>query len=276
MKKYTDEELENHPFIEKGLFDPIVRRRKTLFVINAYYGAEILDQLTTETYEARDYRRLSPEEAFSPALVEKMRTRFYKLFPNGGGIESEKRREEDILTEYQSIIGFYAPIESKSAKKKGNKLQRQREKGDDFFLMLERGLFRNPEFRKVFKGPFTVYGWLWTNIVRKGWNDKKGYPIKKRYYDRGLLAYCSSYSKIGKECFIDKDTAKKYIDNFVSKGIIKIDHIIPEGKKNPQSVFILGEWGEGPENKIIERLYLVQLFLSEKKDPFSDADLWAA
>jgi hypothetical protein len=59
MKKYTDEELEKHPFIEKGLFDPIVRRRKTLFVINAYYGAEILDQLTAETYEARDYRRLS-------------------------------------------------------------------------------------------------------------------------------------------------------------------------------------------------------------------------
>jgi hypothetical protein len=271
MKTYTDIELKKHPFLNNGLFDPVQERIKTVNYVNKIYGAEVLDQLTAETYDARDYRRLYPEEAFSPALVEKMKSIFLKTFPSCGGIVSENLREEEKLSQFQSTIGFYTPTEPIPVKK-NNKLQKHREKGDDFFMMLERGLFRNPEFRKIFKGPFTVYGWLWSNIVRKGWKDKKGYPIKERYYDRGLLAYCSSYSKIGKDCFMDKDTAKKYIDNFASNGIIKIDHIIPEGKKNPQSVFILGEWGEGP----IERLYLVQVFLSEKKDPFNDAELWAA
>ena len=135
--------------------------------------------------------------------------------------------------------------------------------------MLERGLFRNPEFRKIFKGPFTVYGWIWSNIVRKGWIDKKGYPIKKRYYDRGLLAYCSSYSKIARECFMDKDTVKKYIDYLAAKGILKVDFITPEGRKFPQGVYILGEWMEDRNGKPVERLYLKQVLLSAKED-----DIW--
>ena len=139
--------------------------------------------------------------------------------------------------------------------------------------MLERGLFRNPEFRKIFKSPFTVYGWLWANIVRKGWIDKPGYPIKEKYYDRGLLAYCSSFSKIAGDCFIDKDTAKKYTDNLAAHGIIKIDPIIPEGKKRPQNVYVLGEWWKF-DNKIVERLYLDQVLLSAKdEDIWSDLDL---
>jgi len=273
MKTYTDKEIKNHPFIKSGLFDPVQKRIKTLYYINKIYGAEILDQLTDETYAARDYRRLYPEEAFSQDIVDKIGTIYQSNFPDS---KIEKIREEDILSEFQSIIGYYTAAEPALTTKKENKLQRQREKGDDFFLMLERGLFRNPEFRKIFKGPFTVYGWIWSNIVRKNWKDKKGYPIKARYYDRGLLAYCSSYSKIGKDCFIDKDTAKKYIDHLASVGVIKIDSITPEGKKHSQGVFILGEWGKDFDEKIVERLYLGQIFLSEKKNPDSEIDIWAA
>jgi len=132
--------------------------------------------------------------------------------------------------------------------------------GDDFFMKLERGIFRNPKFRKLFKGGmFSVYAWLWSNIVRKGWKDKEGYPIKKNYYDKGLLAYSASLSKIARDCFLDKDTVKTYLDTMQEKGIIKIEYITPVGKKRGQGVYILGEW-QNTEVKIEEKLYLNKVF----------------
>ncbi|MCD4675945.1 MAG: hypothetical protein K8S18_08115 [Desulfobacula sp.] len=262
--------LKSHQFYGKGLYDPVQTHIKTIPYINKIYGSVILEQLTNETLEARQLRRPNPQEAFSKDLINEMRTRLVRQFPDSG-FETEKPINGDSVEALQSVIGF--SIKQKSGepaeqKESENGIQRKRQKGDDFFLMLERGLFRNPEFRKIFKGPFTVYGWFWSNIVREGWIDKKGYPIKKRYYDRGLLAYCSSFSKIAEECFMNKDTVKKYTDHLAANGILIIDPIIPEGKKRPQNVYILGEWGK-IDGKIVERLYLYQVLLSAK-----DEDLW--
>ncbi len=260
----------------KELYDPVQKHLKTKPYIIKIYGEDIYKQLTKEIIDARTFRKTEPDDAFSKGLVKTMREICLKKFP-GCGYEVEKDLDDRALKDYQSNIGFY--IKQKPEKEvevdnnlEANEIQRKRQKGDDFFIMLERGVFRNPEFRKIFKGPFSVYGWLWSNIVREGWIDKPGYPIKEKYYDKGLLAYCSSYSKIGKECFMSKDTVKKYIDRFKEYGIIKVYYILPEGKKLEQCVYVLGEWMEFDGN-IHEKLYLAHELLSVKKGSVWDFDM---
>ena len=92
--------------------------------------------------------------------------------------------------------------------------QRARQKGDDYFLKTERGIIRNKTYRDLFKGPGVVYEWLWANVVRSQWQDSEDYPIKRLYYDKGYLAYCSSYSQIGKDCGMSKDTVYRCIKKF--------------------------------------------------------------
>ena len=151
----------------------------------------------------------------------------------------------------------------KKEPKKVEVVQRERQKGDDYYMRRERGVIRNKSYRELLKGPGTVYEWIWANLVRSEWIDTKGYPIKEKYYDKGLLAYCSSYRKIAKECGLHKNKVQEYIDDFKEAGIIKVEHLIPEGKKRGQSVFILGEWKE-VNGKAIERYFIDEIFLSEK------------
>jgi len=141
--------------------------------------------------------------------------------------------------------------------------QRERQPGDDYFLKIERGVIRNKSYRKLFKGPGTVYEWIWANLVRTEWIDTKGYPIKEKYYDKGFLAYCSSFTMIGTDCGISRNTVKKYIDEFEKAGIIKVDHLVPKDGIRGQSVFILGTWKK-VSGKVVERFYRDEVFLSEK------------
>ena len=142
-------------------------------------------------------------------------------------------------------------------------IQRERQAGDDYYLRTERGTIRNETYREMFKGPGIVYEWLWTNLVRSEWIDTKGYPIKEKYYNKGLLAYCSSFEKIGKDCGMSKNTVKKYIDLFQKAGIIRIDPLTPEKKKRGQNVFILGTW-KMENGKRVERYFRAEVFLSGK------------
>ena len=247
---------------DKGLYDPINQSIRTIPYIKKFYGEAILKRLKKEITSARKSGCLTPEDAFSEELVKIMREKMIEQFPTSG-FEKTKPTSEYALKEFQSNIGVSPDISSDETDDEDT-IQRQRQKGDDFFLMLQRGVFLDPEFRKTFKSPFTVYGWLWSHIVRKGWIDKKGYPIKKNYYANKLLAYSSSLTKIAKECFMDKDTAKKYIDLLKEKEIIRVDYIFPGGKKQPQGVYILGEWMEY-KGKITEVLYLTHGFLSQKQ-----------
>ena len=118
-------------------------------------------------------------------------------------------------------------------------------KNDDYFLKVTRGVVRNDIYRKIFafKGRSVVYEYLWANIVRNGWKDKPGYPLKERYYDEGLLVHSSSYSKVGEKCFLDKNTVKKILhDEFHPLGIIHLVFLESKGYRNGQFVAILGTW----------------------------------
>ena len=134
----------------------------------------------------------------------------------------------------------------------------------DYFMITERWVIRNKSYRELFKGRSIVYEWLWANLVRDTWIDTKGYPIKEKYYDRGLLAYCSSPEKIGNVCGgMSKNTVEKYIKKFEEAGIIKVDYLVREGNEQGQRVYILGEWKK-VNGEIIERYYRDEVFLSGK------------
>ena len=141
--------------------------------------------------------------------------------------------------------------------------RRAHQNGDDYFLRTDRGLVRNESYRAIFKGPGTVYEWLWANVVREGWIDSAKYPIKKLYFDNGYLAYCSTYSKIGKACGISKNTAHRYIRMFENAGIIETEPIIPDGETQGQTVFILGRWKKR-NGKIIEIYFRDTVFIAPK------------
>ena len=156
------------------------------------------------------------------------------------------------------------PTKSKSKKKPEIKIEkRERQKGDDYFLPLERGIIRNETYRKLFKGPGVVYEWLWVNIVRDQWRDSKAYPIKEKYYDKGYLAYCSTYRKIAKDCGMSKNTVHAYIMNFEKAGIVKTKSHIPDGKTQEQTVFILGTWKK-VNGEIVESYFRESVFITPK------------
>ena len=142
-------------------------------------------------------------------------------------------------------------------------VKRKRQKGDDYFLPLERGIIRNETYRKLFKGPGVVYEWLWANIVRDQWRDSKAYPIKEKYYEQGYLAYCSTYRTIAKACFMSKNTVQNYVKNFEETGIIKTKTYVPNGKTQGQTVFILGKWKK-VNGEIIESRYFDKVFITPK------------
>ena len=258
--KYIDEGT------DEAFYDPVRQDIRTVDFVKKFYGKAVLKQLAEETNHARYEQIETPDEAFSQELKDKIQKALIRSFP-GCGFEEKKPLTGAAIKAYQDHIGFAEKKaeEADNSQDKNLKKLKTRQKGDDFFWMLERGLIRNPEFRRMFKSNFSLYLWLWANIVREGWIDKKGYPIKAKYYDRGYLAYCSSYSKLAKDCFMDKDTVKKYIDEFAKDHTIRLDFIVPEGKKQKQGVYILGEWKK-VGGQISERLYLEHEFLEPKRD----------
>jgi len=153
--------------------------------------------------------------------------------------------------------------------------ERKKRSGDDYFLIRKRGMIRNTEYRKFMGGKNTVYEYAWSMLVRnKMYNDT--YNIKEEYYDKGFLAYASTYNHIAKKCYMDKNTAQKYIEEFENIGAIKIIKIGPKPTKKDKrgriidrrvSVFILGTWQKTTnadgEEKIIENYYLDDLFYKQ-------------
>jgi len=117
-------------------------------------------------------------------------------------------------------------------------------KNDDYFLKITRGVVRNDIYRIIFaaRGRSVVYEYLWANIVRNGWKDKPGYPLKEKYYDKGLLVHSSSYSKIGEKCFLDKNTVNIILHEFHALSIIELVFLESKGYRNGQFVAILGTW----------------------------------
>ncbi len=177
--------------------------------------------------------------------------------------KGSSRKQEAPAKELVAI-----PKPNKRQSKKIEITQRERQPGDDYFMTIERGIVRNESYRELFKGPSTVYEWIWANVVRSQWIDTNGYPIKEEYYDKGYLAYSSSYRRLAEDCGLHKNKVKEYVDNFKDAGVIKVEHLVPNGMKRGQSVFIIGKWHSGKNENgkrpVIERYFRDDLFITQK------------
>jgi hypothetical protein len=143
--------------------------------------------------------------------------------------------------------------------------QRERQPGDDYFHILERGVILNDSYRKIFSGPAgIIYQWLWAKIARKNWKDTAEYPLKKNYYDKGILACSMSLRYIAEKCWLNKATVKKHIDILENEGVIKVQQFVPKGKKRGQNIYILGTWKKTEDGKIREIFYRDQVYLSKQ------------
>jgi len=221
-------------FIE-AMYDYGLGERSTEGKIITFYGWDILRRVRKET-RGRNIGDVSP------ALIKIMKEmRAGKIAP-----KSNIQKPAKNCNPQPCIVP-------------NKTIQREKRPGDEYFMMTKRGIIRNEAYRKMFKGRGTVYEWIWANLVRSPWIDTKEYPIKEQYYDKGFLAYCSSYRKIGKDCFLHKNKVKEYIDAFKEAGIIKVEYLVPVGKKRDQSVFILGEWKE-INGEIKETFYRDEIF----------------
>jgi hypothetical protein len=231
-----------------------------------FYGLDIVRRIREEREEShRLPKHIRKVGQISEKLWQELRDIRAGRLPHPKSASKKIKTDKRASTPQNS-----AKKDSKSdvkPKKKKSKeieiIQRERQSGDDYFLKIERGVIRNNSYRELFKGPGTVYEWIWANLVRSEWIDTKGYPIKEKYFDNGLLAYCSTPGKIAKNCGMSKTTVAKYIKNFKKAGIIKVEYLIPPEQKQGQSVFILGEW-KMIKGKRHEFLYKDKIFLMPK------------
>ena len=277
--KELDEELNNPEYWEKvkqdaneissrtPMYDFGLGKMSNEQAMLDFYGFKIVQRIWREIREANNMPDHDREVGqISTKLWQELKDIRAGRIPNPKSASKKKSAGNNNADPQNNDDKISDPSETKSIKKKSEPVeivQRERQKGDDYYMKRERGVIRNRSYRELLKGPGTVYEWIWANLVRSEWIDTKGYPIKEKYYDKGLLAYCSSYRKIAKECGLHKNKVQEYIDDFKEAGIIKVEHLIPEGKKRGQSVFILGEWKE-VNGKAVERYYIDEIFLSEK------------
>ena len=230
-----------------------------------FYGWAIVRQIREEIEYSYDHKLDDQKPGqISKKLWQRMKDIRAGKLPKAKPIKYENKCKPD--QKKPELLVDKKPKATKPKEKKKCTIkveQRQRQKGDDFFLMLERGVIRNETYRKIFKGPSVVYEWLWANIVRNQWVDNKTYPIKEKYFSKGYLAYCSTYGKIAKDCGMSKNTVHRYIKDFNEAGIVKLEPYVPEGKKQGQTVFILGAW-EKVDGEIIETYYRDKIFITPK------------
>lgn len=277
--KELDEELNNPEYWEKvkqdaneissrtPMYDFGLGQMSNELAMLDFYGLEIVQRIWHEISEANNLPNSVREVGqISTKLWQELKDIRAGRIPNPKSTSKKKKAGKHTVDPSNS--GEKKSESSTKPKKKESKkveiVQRERQKGDDYFMITERGVIRNKSYRELFKGRGIVYEWLWANLVRDTWIDTKGYPIKEKYYDRGLFAYCSTPGKIGRDCGgMSKNTVEKYIKEFEEAGIIKIDYLVREGNEQGQRVYILGEWKK-VNGEIIERYYRDEVFLSEK------------
>jgi hypothetical protein len=230
-----------------------------------FYGWAIVKQILNEIDESYENKLHDREPGqISRKLWQRMKDIRAGRLPKAEPIKYKNHIKPKPVQSIHLPDNNKDTAEPPKEKKKPFKVQkRQRQKGDNYFLTIERGIIRNESYRKIFKGPSVVYEWLWANIVRDQWRDSKTYPIKEKYHDKGFLAYCSTYGKIAKECTMSKNTVHAYIKSFEDAGIIRTESYVPEGKKQGQTVFILGTW-KSVNGDRVESYYRDHVFITQK------------
>lgn len=224
-----------------------------------FYGYELYKRMVREINESYE----GPSDKREPGHITKELWQMLRDLRAGRKPKSKQAKSpiQSRPTKPETPSTAEAPVQD-GQKAPIPERRRQRQPGDDYVLQTERGLIRNAHYRDLFKGPGTVYEFIWANMVRKGWHDTDEFPIRKMYHDdRKLLVYCTSFRNLARQCKMSVNTVIEIVRRFEAAGIIKTEPYTPSGKKQAQTVLILGYWtGSGTTYK--EHYYRDEVLLS--------------
>jgi len=250
---------------EIPLFDFGLGEMSNQYDIKQFYGRDLfkrIDREIDESYECpSDGRETGQITQELWKLLRDIRAS-RKSIPEA---KPEKKISKSRPDESEKTSPTIATVKPKPKIQKTIQVeQRQRQSGDDYKHFTERGLIRNESYVELFKGPGIVYEKIWANLVRKGWHDTDDYPIRKLYHDdQKLLVYCTSWRHLARQCKMSVNTVINIVKKFEDAGIVKTESFTPAGKKQEQTVFILGYW-TGSGKSYDEHFYRDEKLLTPK------------
>ena len=107
-----------------------------------------------------------------------------------------------------------------------------------------------------------MYLWMTTYIAREGWNDTIGFPLKKKFYEKGKLACTFSIRTLAETFELKERATYYYITKMEELGWFSIAKIKGNNGWREQNVYVLGEhtWVVVDGEKIyMEYLYFNEL-----------------
>jgi hypothetical protein len=120
--------------------------------------------------------------------------------------------------------------------------------GDNYEQRTPKWVMKSSVYIKAFKGPKTVYDYLWRSIVRAPTTNDR-YNVYENYYCRGQLACAPSIKTIAKNCNISEGSAKRYLNHLKDHELIQKfttpSQYIPKSPKDKKyndikNIYVLG------------------------------------
>ena len=108
-----------------------------------------------------------------------------------------------------------------------------------------------------------IFSCLYKKIVRSSWNDHAGFPIKKQFYDNGMLASCVSIRTLAIACGYSDQKVQKLLKAMEEFGWIKKYN---EYTKKHQSVYVLGVYTKEWSTELNRYIYSESMYRDQVMD----------
>lgn len=120
--------------------------------------------------------------------------------------------------------------------------------GDDYEQRTPKWVMKSKVYMEAFKGPKTVYDYLWRSIIRAP-SIGDEYNVYENFYCRNQLACAPSIKKIAQSCNISESSTKRYLNHLKEYGLIQVfttpSKYIPKSPKDKKyndikNIYVLG------------------------------------
>lgn len=112
--------------------------------------------------------------------------------------------------------------------------------GDKYEFRVEKWIMKSRVYNEAFKGPWTVYSYLWNNIIRAPMVRDK-YNVYETYYCNGQLACSVSIDTVAAKCNLSRGSAWRYLNSLINSGVIqKMTIKIGGPNRTHKNIYILG------------------------------------
>lgn len=121
---------------------------------------------------------------------------------------------------------------------------------------------RDLKLRK--RGGDIIYGHLVSLIIREGWDDHKGFPLKEKFHKQGYLVCCIATRRLIKITTYSNRTVQECLKEMEALGHIYKNN---EHTLKGQTVYILGTW-KTVKNSKGEDVTVEELFRYKARDNY--------